>query len=108
MRLTKVTPGDAQLSGRTFLPADSVLGTIGQRPVAWPGFVARMCDDHGRWFTASDLSVCEGVWAAVDAAHVLADLTREPSCRGLLGLLGAAALTGQMSNRRAHASVTQA
>lgn len=107
VRLTGVTPGGAQLSDGTFLPAGTVVGTIGQRPVAVPGLDARLRDDHGRLVTASDLSVCEGVWAAGDAARVLHVKTGEPVASNALWAIKAGAHAGANAARALHGRATR-
>jgi NADH dehydrogenase len=78
LRLAGVTPTGAILSDGTVLPADAVLGVIGQRPVPISGLDADLLDSGGRLLTRPDLSVAEHVWAAGDAARVRHVRTRRP------------------------------
>lgn len=107
VRLTEVTPSGARLSDGTFLPAGTVLGTIGQRPVSLPGLDARLRDDRGRLVTASDLSVCEGVWAAGDAARVVHVTTGEPVASNALWAIKAGAHAGANAARALHGRATR-
>ena len=70
VRLASVTADSAVLSDGTTLPAQTVVATIGQRPVQVPGLDAHR-DPRGRLVTRPDLSVVDGVWAAGDAACVV-------------------------------------
>ena len=70
VRLAGVTAGAAVLSDGRVLPADAVLGVIGQRPVPIAGLDADLRDAGGRLVTRPDLSVADHVWAAGDAARV--------------------------------------
>jgi len=70
VRLAAVTPTAAILSDGTILPADAVLGVIGQRPVLIAGLGTDLRDPEGRLLTGPDLSVADHVWAAGDAARV--------------------------------------
>lgn len=78
VRLECVTPLGARLSDGTFLPAHTVVGTIGQRAVQLPGLGEDLRDERGRLRTAPDLSVAPGVWAAGDAARVAHAVTGDP------------------------------
>ena len=77
VRLASVTEDHAYLSDGTSLPASTVIGTIGQRPVQVPGLHAHR-DPRGRLVTRPDLSVVDGVWAAGDAACVVHPTSGEP------------------------------
>ncbi len=77
VRLASVTEDHAYLSDGTSLPASTVVGTIGQRPVQVPGLDAHR-DPRGRLVTRPDLSVVDGVWAAGDAACVVHPTSGEP------------------------------
>jgi NADH dehydrogenase len=77
VRLASVTEDHAHLSDGTSLPASTVIGTIGQRPVQLPGLDAHR-DPRGRLVTRPDLSVVDGVWAAGDAACVVHPTSGEP------------------------------
>ncbi len=70
-RVARVTPTGAWLDDGSFVPASTVLGTVGQQPVQLPGLGSGLRDDRGRLVTADDLSVTPGVWSAGDAARVL-------------------------------------
>ena len=69
VRLASVTPEGAILSDGSFIRAETVIGTIGQRPVQVPGLGDHR-DLRGRLVTRPDLSVTDGVWAAGDGACV--------------------------------------
>jgi len=71
VRLAGVTTNAAVLSDGRVLPADAVLGVIGQRPLPIAGLDADLRDAGGRLVTRPDLSVADHVWAAGDAARVL-------------------------------------
>ncbi|MGO4597418.1 NAD(P)/FAD-dependent oxidoreductase [Terrabacter sp. 2RAF25] len=77
VRLTSVSADHAYLSDGTCLPADTVIATIGQRPVQVPGLDAHR-DPRGRLVTRPDLSVDDHVWAAGDAACVAHPTRGEP------------------------------
>lgn len=77
VRLASVTADHACLSDGTSLPASTVIGTIGQRPVQVPGLDEHR-DPRGRLVTRPDLSVVEHVWAAGDAACVVHPTSGEP------------------------------
>ena len=49
----------------------TVVGAIGQAPVALPGLEGLARDDRGRLLTRPDLSVAEGIWAAGDCTNGL-------------------------------------
>jgi NADH dehydrogenase len=76
-RLASVTPTAAVLADGTVVPADTVIGTIGQRAMRVPGLDAWR-DPRGRLVTRPDLSVTAGVWAAGDAACVIHVGSGEP------------------------------
>jgi NADH dehydrogenase len=69
-RIVSVGHDHVLLSDGSRLPADTVVATIGQRPVRVPGLDEHR-DPRGRLVTRPDLSVVDGVWAAGDAACVL-------------------------------------
>jgi NADH dehydrogenase len=69
-RLTAVDGAGVHLSDGSTVPADLVLGTIGQRAVQLPGLESLRHDPRGRLVTDEDLWVAPGVWAAGDAALV--------------------------------------
>lgn len=102
VRLARVTPRGAMLSDGSFLPARTVLGTIGQQPVALPGLGTDLRDGRGRLVTASDLSVCDGVWAAGDAARVLHVTSGEPVASNALWAIKAGAHAGANAARALH------
>lgn len=77
-RVARVTPTGAWLSDGSFVPARTVLGTVGQQPVQIPGLGAGLRDERGRLVTATDLSVTPGIWSAGDAARVLHAGTGRP------------------------------
>ena len=77
VRLGRVTQDGALLSDGTFVSAETVVGTIGQRPVQVPG-LTRVRDLHGRLVTRADLSVVDRVWAGGDAACVTHPTTGTP------------------------------
>jgi NADH dehydrogenase len=81
-RVARVTPTGAWLCDGSFVPARTVLGTVGQQPVQIPGLGSGpgsgLRDDRGRLVTAADLSVAPGVWSAGDAARVLHPGTGRP------------------------------
>lgn len=107
VRLERVTPSGAALSDGSFLPARTVLGTIGQRPVALPGLESGLRDGRGRLVTASDLSVLPGVWAAGDAARVLHVTTGEPVASNALWAMKAGAHAGANAARALHGRETR-
>jgi NADH dehydrogenase len=92
-RIVSVSADHVHLADGSGLPADSVIVTIGQRPVEVLGLDAHR-DPRGRLVTLPDLSVVEGVWAAGDAACVLHPTTGRPVPANALWAIKAGAVAG--------------
>ena len=92
-RIVSVAHDHVLLSDGSRLPADTVVATIGQRPVRVPGLDERR-DPRGRLVTRPDLSVVDGVWAAGDAACVLHPGTGLPVPANALWAIKAGARAG--------------
>lgn len=70
--LTEVTPEGARLSDGRFIPAATVLSTVGQTLRPLPGLEGFARDEQGRLLTERDLCVvgASNLWAGGDVAHV--------------------------------------
>ncbi len=77
------------------LPAGTVLGTIGQRPVQIPGLGQLPRDPRGRLVTHRDLSVAGGIWAAGDAGLVEHPGTGRPVATNALWAIKGGAHVGR-------------
>ncbi|GAB2696400.1 NAD(P)/FAD-dependent oxidoreductase [Thalassiella azotivora] len=93
-RLVEVTAAGAALDDGTVVPAATVLGMVGQRPVAVPGLDVLATDERGRLLTGPDLRVAPGVWAAGDVARVRHPLTGVPVPANALWAIKAGAHAG--------------
>lgn len=79
-RLIEVTASGARLSDGDFIPASTVLSTLGQRVVSLPGTESLASVEGNRLATDSYLHVAgnTNLWTGGDLAHVINPRTRQP------------------------------
>jgi NADH dehydrogenase len=79
-RITQVTPDGALLEDGSFIPAATVVSTIGQMLAMLPGTEALPRDAQGRLLTDETLRVVghPNLWAGGDVAHVLHVKSKTP------------------------------